>query len=110
MTDPAPETWRQALTVPHLVGVVAAALGFAVGVTAESREVVDGVVVSCTSLDWGALVAGTVGILAGTVATARTIHRPSAEHRALLFAIAIAAQLAGMVHIARGLGIVGGSC
>jgi hypothetical protein len=110
VSEPAAETWRQALTVQHLVGVVAGVLGFVVGVTAESRDVVDGVVVSCTSLDWGALIAGTVGILAGTMATARTIHRPTADHRVLLFAVAIAVQLVGMVHVARGLGIIGGSC
>jgi hypothetical protein len=110
VTEQPSETWRQALTLPHLVALGAALLGFGTGVRTTTRQEIDGVLVTCSSTEWGALVVGTVAVLAGTVATVRTLRRTSPQHRPLLLGIAAGSLLLGLVHLARGVGAAGGPC
>ena len=80
------------------------------GARTTTRQEIDGIVVSCTSTDLGALVVGTVAVLAGTVATVRTLRRTSPQHRPLLLGIAAGSMLLGLVHLARAIGAAGGPC
>jgi hypothetical protein len=93
-----------------VVALVACVLGSVFGFSSESRTVEDGVVTSCTYLDWFAIVAGGVAIFASSVATVDMVKRPASPFRVLGLGLAAVTTVVGMVHIARGLGIVGSSC
>jgi len=88
--------------------LIFAILGFVISFTTLSTSSINGVS-TCSYMDYGALVFGALAMLAGSSGVMR-VRDLAPETRNLNLAICVAADIVGVVHILRGIGMVGGPC
>lgn len=100
------------LPVGLWVGLAAALVGFVFRFSFSSTATTNGVITQCTYYDVGAVLAAIVCFI-GAVAGLIAWLRHPAENRlspALVLPIAAVIALIGVVHVLRGLGMIGGPC
>ncbi|MEL6890209.1 MAG: hypothetical protein AAFP84_01330 [Actinomycetota bacterium] len=87
---------------------IAAVLGFFVSCSSTVRtNTAAGS--TCSHTDVGALVAGVTAVVCGVIGVALCARRTQPD-RSLLLAVSIGAVALGVVHVLRGLSVVGGPC
>lgn len=88
--------------------LIFAILGFVISFTTLSTSSINGVR-TCSYMDYGALLFGALAMLSGSsgLMGARNL---AAEARNLNIAVCVGADIVGVVHILRGIGMVGGPC
>jgi len=95
------------LTGQSKAAIIFVVLGFALSFTSTNTSSINGVV-TCSYMNYGALAFGALAILAGAggLMTARSLG----DTRGLNLGIGALGLAFGVLHIARGLGMVGGPC
>jgi hypothetical protein len=95
------------LTGQSKAAIIFAILGFVLSFTSTNTSSINGVV-SCSYMNYGALLFGALAILAGAggLMTARSLG----DTRSLNLAVSGIGLALGVLHIGRGLGMVGGAC
>lgn len=88
--------------------LVFAVLGFVLSFTTLSTSSINGMS-TCRYMDYGALLFGALAMLAGSSGL-MGVRNLAAEARNLNIAVCIGADIVGVVHILRGIGMVGGPC
>ena len=88
--------------------LIFAILGFVVSFTTLSTSSINGIQ-TCSYMDYGALLFGALAMLAGSSGLMR-VRDLAPDIRNLNLAICAAADIVGVVHILRGIGMVGGPC
>lgn len=88
--------------------LVLAILGFVISFTTLSTSSVNGVS-TCSYMDYGALVFGALAMLAGSAGVMR-VRDLAPDARSLNLVVCVAADGVGVLHILRGIGMVGGPC
>lgn len=88
--------------------LIFAVLGFVISFTSTSQSTINGVS-TCSHMDFAALILGGMTMLAASAGLLR-IRDAAAETRTLNLAILVVADIVGVVHILRGIGMVGGPC
>ena len=88
--------------------LIFAVLGFVISFTTLSTTMSNGVR-TCSYMDYGALLFGALAMLAGS-AGLMGVRGLAPDMRNLNLAICVAADVVGVVHILRGIGMVGGPC
>jgi hypothetical protein len=99
--------WRQ-LSGAAKAALVFAVLGFLLGFTTTNTTSINGVT-TCSYMDYGALVFGALAMLAGS-AGLMNLRSIAAEARNFNIAVLLGADLVGVLHVLRGIGMVGGPC
>lgn len=88
--------------------LIFAILGFVVSFTSLSSSTINGVR-TCSYMDYGALLFGALAMLAGSAGLMR-VRDLAPDARTLNLVICVAADVVGVIHILRGIGMVGGPC
>lgn len=88
--------------------LIFAVLGFVISFTSLSTTSINGVS-TCSYMDYGALLFGALAMLAGS-AGVMGVRGLAPDVRNLNLAICVAADVVGVVHILRGIGMIGGPC
>lgn len=94
------------------IGLIAALVGYVLSVTYQSTASTNGVITQCTYYDFGAMAAAAVCV-AGVGAGLISWMRRSPETRisgAVMAGLAVVVGLFGVIHVLRGLGMIGGVC
>lgn len=100
-------SWRN-LSGMARAALVFAVLGFVIAITSTSTTSVNGVA-DCSYANYGALVFGALAMMAGSAGLMGLRDLP-AEARTLNIAVLVGADLLGVLHLLRGIGMVGGPC
>lgn len=88
--------------------LIFAILGFVVSFTSLSSSTINGVR-TCSYMDYGALLFGALAMLVGSAGLMR-VRDLAPDARTLNLVICVAADVVGVIHILRGIGMVGGPC
>jgi len=88
--------------------VIFAVLGFVIALSSTSTSSINGVT-TCSHMNYGALLFGALAMMAGAAGLIGLRDLP-AETRSLNIAVLVAADLVGVLHVLRGIGIIGGPC
>lgn len=99
--------WKS-LSGSSKAAIVFAALGFVISFTTLSTSSINGVQ-TCSYTDYGTLVFGALAMLSASSGLMR-VRDLAAEARNLNLIVCAAADVVGVIHILRGMGIVGGPC
>lgn len=106
----------KALPTPFWAGLVFGLLGFVISMSSSSSRTVNGEVVDCSYMDLfpllAAVVVGVCAVAVGKAAFAKNnpwsqLARPT---RALVFGASAVLLVLAVVHVLRGLGMIGGPC
>lgn len=94
------------------VGLAVAVVGFFVKITSLATTSVNGVIQSCSYQDYGAFLAAVVCLVCAGLGISRRRSRPYSHpvHPGVVYALAAVLVLFAVVHVLRGLGIIGGPC
>ena len=99
--------WKD-LSGSSKAALIFAVLGFVINLTSTTSSSVNGVT-TCSHTDFAALALGALTLLVASVGLTRIRDlRPEALN--LNIAVLVAADIIGIVHILRGIGIIGGPC
>lgn len=96
------------LTGASKTAVITAILGFIISFTSTSTSNVGGQV-SCSHMDFGALLFGAIALIAGGSGLMNAKSLPD-DTRTLNLGLCAVGAAVGILHILRGLGMVGGPC
>jgi hypothetical protein len=88
--------------------LIFAVLGFVISFTTLSTSSINGVR-TCSYMDYGALLFGALAMLAGSSGLMR-LRDLAPDARSLNLVVCVAADVVGVAHILRGIGMVGGPC
>ena len=96
----------------YIVALVAAAVGFVLKLSSSTSETVNGEVVACSYFDVSPFLAAAVIVIAGIAGLVTWLRQPKGDRfmPALMIVVPIILALVTVVHVLRGLGIVGGPC
>lgn len=98
--------------IPLYVGLGIALLGFVVSISSLVTSSVNGQIQSCSYQDYGAILAAAACLLCAGLGIARRRSRPYRYrvHPAVVYALAAVLVVFAVVHVLRGLGMIGGPC
>lgn len=99
--------WRN-LSGMARAAIVFAILGFVIAITSTSSTSINGVS-DCSHVNYGALAFGALAMMAGSAGLMGLRDLP-AEARNLNIVALVGADLLGVLHLLRGIGMVGGPC
>lgn len=88
--------------------LISAVLGFVVSCSSSSTRTVNGRLTECSYFDAGAALFGAVAIIAGLIGVAAAWKRT--DDKPLMLVISIVSTCVGVIHILRGIGVIGGPC
>ena len=103
---------RRGFPVAYTIGIIAALAGFVISLSNTSTASVNGTVTSCTHQDLAPLAAAVVIVIA-LIAGIITWVRQKPDQRAnlvVMIVTPVALAAVAVIHVLRGLGVVGGPC
>lgn len=88
--------------------MVAAVLGFVVSCSSTTTSSRNGRLTECSYVDGGALILGALAVITGLVGVAASWRRT--DDKVLMLVLSGVSIVAGVFHVLRGVGAVGGPC
>ncbi|MGI3183717.1 hypothetical protein [Nioella aestuarii] len=100
-------SWRS-LSGASKAALIFAILGYVISFTTLSTSSINGVQ-TCSYMNYGALLFGVLAMMAGSSGL-MGVRALAADTRNLNIAVCVGADIVGVIHILRGIGMVGGPC
>lgn len=109
---PATTTSPRDVPTPLYVGLAIGLLGFFVSLSSMSSQSINGEMTMCSYQDYGAMIAGVLCLVCAGMGIQRRRKSPYKFPVAhwIVYALAAVLVVLAVVHVLRGLGMIGGPC